>query len=492
MDDPEIIAELARAALEQGGEDRAIPQVLAAAERSSDPLLWQWAGLLNRSLDEHETALHCFANAARLAPNDAKIAHGYAHVALEAGIDAVALFERARGLTPADSAVLIGLSAARMAAGQSDEAIAELEAILDAAPLWVAGHLQLAQLRSLRGEAALATASFDRAIARHPNEPALWLGLCDLHVRRDAYAELLETVDRAANVPNLDLGFFRAIAVGEVGDRRAEQLLSPAAVLANPALAVWRVRYLLRNGQAATALPLINRELGSERSNAVWPYAATVWRLLGDARWSWLADQPGMVAVCDIAGDLPPIDPLASHLRSLHERSGQYMDQSVRSGSQTDGPLLSRVDPLIRQLRRAIVKAVEQYVADLPPAEPNHPLLRQPRERRIRFSGSWSVRLRDGGYHANHVHPQGWLSSALYIALPKRQDHEPADSGWLVLGEPPPDRGVDLPPLTAIEPQPGRLVLFPSWMWHGTRPFAEGERMTVAFDVALPKPDVAH
>ena len=37
-----------------------------------------------------------------------------------------------------------------------------------------------------------------------------------------------------------------------------------------------------------------------------------------------------------------------------------------------------------------------------------------------------------------------------------------------------------------IEPKPGRLVLFPSTMWHGTEPFAAGERLTVAFDVARP------
>jgi hypothetical protein len=43
---------------------------------------------------------------------------------------------------------------------------------------------------------------------------------------------------------------------------------------------------------------------------------------------------------------------------------------------------------------------------------------------------------------------------------------------------------VDLPPFRTIEPKPGRLALFPSYMWHGTRPFAEGERMTVAFDVS--------
>ena len=43
---------------------------------------------------------------------------------------------------------------------------------------------------------------------------------------------------------------------------------------------------------------------------------------------------------------------------------------------------------------------------------------------------------------------------------------------------------LDLPPTKLIEPKPGRLALFPSWMWHGTRPFGQGERLTVAFDVA--------
>lgn len=488
MDAAEAIADLARAALEQGAEEQTVLKVLAAAERSNDPLLWQWAGLLERSLDEHAAALDCFERAARLAPADAKIAHGHAHVAHEAGIDAVALFEHARSLAPADAAVLIGLSAARVAAGQARAAKAELEAILDAAPLWVAGHLQLAQLRSLLGDTTPASASFDRAIARHPDQPALWLGLCDLHVRRQAFGDLLETVDRAPNAANLDLTFFRAVAAGEMGDRRAEQWLSAQAVIANPALAIWRIRHLLRSGQAAAALPLVEAELRSARSNAVWPYAATVWRLLDDPRWSWLADRPGLVSAMDITSDLPPIGPLTSHLRSLHERSGQFIDQSVRGGSQTDGPLLSRIDEPIRQLRSAIVKAVEQYVSKLPPVDAAHPLLRHARDCRVRFSGSWSVRLRDGGFHTSHVHPQGWISSALYMAIPQPDEHQPADAGWLVLGEPPDNLGVELPPQAKIEPQPGRLVLFPSWMWHGTRPFAAGERMTVAFDVAPPPP----
>ncbi|WP_310468749.1 putative 2OG-Fe(II) oxygenase [Sphingomonas sp.] len=158
----------------------------------------------------------------------------------------------------------------------------------------------------------------------------------------------------------------------------------------------------------------------------------------------------------------------------------------MRGGSQTDGPLLSRVDPRVRTLREAIVGAVRRHIDNLPEPDPGHPLLARPRDRRIRFSGSWSVLLRGGGRHSNHVHPQGWISSALYVALPGRTAGDPPDAGWLTLGEPQAELGLGLPPLRKIEPRPGQLVLFPSWMWHGTVPFAEGERLTVAFDVAPP------
>lgn len=109
------------------------------------------------------------------------------------------------------------------------------------------------------------------------------------------------------------------------------------------------------------------------------------------------------------------------------------------------------------------------------------------RDRRPRFSGSWSVRLGGGGHHANHVHPQGWISSALYVALPPKNAGDAPDAGWLTLGEPQAALGLALPPSRMVEPVPGRLILFPSWLWHGTRPFGEGERLTVAFDVAPPR-----
>ncbi|MBP9035232.1 MAG: hypothetical protein KBG29_15130 [Pseudomonadales bacterium] len=40
-------------------------------------------------------------------------------------------------------------------------------------------------------------------------------------------------------------------------------------------------------------------------------------------------------------------------------------------------------------------------------------------------------------------------------------------------------------PGLALAPAVARLVLFPSYLWHGTVAFsAPGERLTVAFDVA--------
>jgi predicted 2-oxoglutarate/Fe(II)-dependent dioxygenase YbiX len=155
----------------------------------------------------------------------------------------------------------------------------------------------------------------------------------------------------------------------------------------------------------------------------------------------------------------------------------------VRGGSQTDGPLFSRIEPKIRALRALIVSAVEKHVRRFDSLPASHPQKKLIGGKRVRFSGSWSVRLVDGGFHSNHVHTRGWISSALYLSLPEKVL---GDEGWLTLGEPPAELGLGLPPTRMIEPKTGQLVLFPSWMFHGTRPFPKGERLTVAFDVAPP------
>lgn len=488
-EDEDILDDLARAALAEGEEEKALPVVRAAAEQKRSALLWQWTGLMHRSLEELEPAVMAFAEASRLAPADAGIAHGHARVTLEAGLDAVGLFQRARALAPQDGAVLIGLAAALNAAGRADQAIEMLEAALDHSPLWTEGHEQLAQLLALTGQADRATASLERAISKMPAEQSLWVTLFGLRIRREDYRALAEEIGRAqaAGVPPSAVAVYEAIAAAEL-----DQAAYPAALFeaappaAAPLLGIWRIRHLLRVGAIDAALPIIDQELATDRAYQTWPYASIAWRLAGDPRSEWLEGAPELVAVIDLTTALPPLHKLAETLRALHVAKGEYLDQSVRGGTQTDGPLLSRIDPVIRELRGAIVGAVQSYVAQLTAPDPSHPLLGRRRDRKIRFAGSWSVRLRSGGKHSNHVHPQGWISSALYVALPERSSGEPADSGWFTLGQPDEQLNLDIEPLRKIEPRPGRLVLFPSWMWHGTVPFAEGERLTVAFDVKPP------
>jgi tetratricopeptide (TPR) repeat protein len=487
-DSVELYDDLARAALAEGEEEAAIAKLLPAAKRSGHALLWQWAGLLQRSIDEHEAAIVSLGRAAALAPADASIAHAAARATLEAGVDAVDLFLRAQALDPGDGDVALGLAAARNALGDGETAAAELDTLLDRAPAWTTGHEQLAQLRSTIGQRSRATESLERALGQFPREESLWTTL----FRIDIQAEDFEAVERdvkraeAAGLNSRVLALYRAIAAAELDHSPFPRDLFEVPREFEEQLSLWRIRHLLRVGAVDEACVLIDHELASVRASSAWPYAALAWRLREDARSDWLEGDPRFVRQFDLTAALPPLDTLADELRKLHIAKGEYVDQSVRGGTQTDGPLLSRVNPVIRQLRQAIVGAVETFIAELPGSDSYHPLLSRRRDRRVRFAGSWSVRLRSGGRHANHVHPQGWISSALYVALPERTAGDSEDAGWLTIGQPQDQLGLDLDPRTKIEPRPGLLVLFPSWMWHGTVPFAGGERLTVAFDVRPP------
>ena len=481
------LSDLARLALQEGEEEQALPFLRKAAAVASDARLWQWNGLLERALDEHGDALRSFLQAARFAPSDVSIAHGHARVALEAGIDAVALFDNARRLAPSNGEVLLGQAAARLAVGRGEEAAADIDAILIAEPRWVQGHHQLAQLRSMLGRSEDATLSLDRALTALPGNADLWQARCDLDLRREEYGALQDSIERAKarGCKEAFLAEYETIAASEGGDiDRADSLFSVIPNSSLPTLALWYIRHLLRTGRIDDAITHIDAELQTDRAAAVWPYAAAAWRLAGDPRSTWLEGDPRFVTVLDLKKDLPKLNALATVLRALHVAKGEYLDQSVRGGTQTDGPLLSRIDPEIRAVRKAIVKAVEHYCGQLPEQVDAHPLLAGRRDRRIRFAGSWSVRLRGAGHHTNHVHPQGWISSALYVSLPPHTRNDAPDAGWLTLGEPQAALGLSLPPTRMIEPREGQLVLFPSWMWHGTRPYSEGERLTIAFDVA--------
>jgi hypothetical protein len=85
----------------------------------------------------------------------------------------------------------------------------------------------------------------------------------------------------------------------------------------------------------------------------------------------------------------------------------------------------------------------------------------------------------------NHFHRTGWISSAYYVTTPAEARDAERMPGWIRFGEPRfPVPGAN--PERFIQPVPGRLVLFPACMWHGTNAIdGPDPRTALSFD-AIP------
>ena len=449
----------------------------------------QLLGLAARACGDGLAAFEAFRAAAEAAPRDALIAHSHARTALEAGLPAAQLFEAAAALAPQDGAIMLGHAAALLHDGRPQDGAALLEELLAANPLWIEGHRGLAGLRGQMGEDPLA--SLAPALANHPQAPALH----HLAISLALQARDLPRAGAALAAARAALGMpeWLVLLAGHIASEGGALSLADGhfAAAGTPvdANAAWmHARHLVRSNQPERAAMLLEPLLDAAGAQALWPYLALAWRMLGDPRALWLEGDPQLVGVYDLGLSPAELTALADHLRTLHVATSAPLDQSVRGGTQTDGNLLLRVEAPIRDLKARLLTLVERHVGQLPPPEPRHPTLLASRAP-LRIAGSWSVRLEGAGFHTDHVHPQGWFSSALYLALPETLGHGGNDhAGWLSLGEAR-DLVPGLEPLRLVEPKPGRLVLFPSTMWHGTRPFSAGERLTVAFDIARPRQD---
>lgn len=483
--DPSRVLDAAIAALNTPGAALPIEDVDRALRISpADPRLWHVKGLIHRRDDRRELAIPALHRAADLAPNEPLIVHGLAKTSQEAGLPSLDLYGRAMKVCPNNPDVVKGLVSALLAEGRIQEAIEGLELALRRSPLWTDGHVLLASIRWANGEREGFTRSIDEALVEHPGS---------MELRREQLVALVEARHFDDAMGRIEDGRRRfgdhilfvshlAVVLSERGDMdAADPIFAELAKQDFANVEMWHVRHLLRSGRAADASALMDRWLDSPDQGLFWHYASTAWRLTNDPRSEWLEGDERLVGIYDLADRLPPLDRLADVLRKLHVSKSEFFSQSVRGGTQTDGNLFHRIEPEIVALREAVRQTVAEHAAQLPPPDPKHPLLSS-RPSSIGFTGSWSVRLLSGGHHANHVHPMGWLSSALYVVLPPDLGRD--EAGWLTLGEPQAQLNLDLPPHRTIEPKPGRLALFPSWMWHGTRPFGEGERLTVAFDVA--------
>lgn len=436
-----------------------------------------------------EEALEAAQDAARREPNNVQAAISVAQLSFETWRPASALFEKARALAPQNLDLVRNHALALAAEDASADAERILADALDVSPFWLDGHRTLATLRITAGDGD----SFDRSY-RHASgidgaPLAFWMGWFQLFAtlkRWDAARQIVDAAKKAKG-EHRTLEMAALYLESEAGSavdlsRRFAQF----AGLGDPGLDLCHVRHLLRRSAISAAAEIAERHVARPSARLFWPYLSLCWRLQTDARAQWLDGDPAYAAKIDL--DLIPAaqSELAAVLRGLHRLKAPYPEQSVRGGTQTDRHLLFHPHPLIQSLRKRFLSAVRDFIASWPSPQPNHPLL-SPRRDQVHFEGSWSVRLAGAGYHSPHTHVHGWVSSAYYVDLPEAGAMGAPPAGWLSLGTPPPELGLDLAPTRRIEPKPSRLALFPSTMWHSTEPFESGERLTIAFDVRLPR-----
>lgn len=434
-----------------------------------------------------------YRRALDLAPN-----YGLAHqnlgsvlIQMDRAEEAWGALERARALGTPEFELLFSRGRALALLYRFDEAEHEFSKAVALRPTHLDAQANLARLRFLRGDPQFARALLDATRAA-PDDLRLQHLLCTLLLRGGLY-EIAEgrirDVSKARGAPPQ----FRALLaqalleLGRLDEAETEALEAAAELPRDSQILDTAVTVLLSRGRAADALPFIRAQRAREPDVQNWlAHEATAARLLGRSNYQDLFNYEAFVRSWRME---PP--PGWSSMRALnaavmealkarHRLTSHPLDQSLRNGTQTARNLVADADPAIQALLRAFREPLQMYRREIG-GDLEHPFTARNRGS-ARVAESWSVQLRRGGFHVNHVHPKGWISSAYYISVPEEVGDAASKSGWLKFGEP----RYAVPgaePAYWVRPEPGLLVLFPSYMWHGTNAIhGPNPRTSISFD----------
>jgi|CXWL01.1.fsa_nt_gi predicted Zn-dependent protease len=485
-----LFARAALAASRTGDAERAARELLNEAPTAE---AWDILSCALRAQDRLEEAVAAGDEALKLHPDASYARHNRACAMLRLGRNEEALQEldslAASGVEAAP--IWLNRGVARLNLTRAEEAETIFADGIRRWPFDVNLQNALANIRWMRGANAAFTRDYEAAIERQPDLTHLRLGCADLLRRAEfrARSEALLRMGLSRQPDNPALLVSLGVLLDE-GDRSIEALpLLERAVAGAPGVSQMRANLacaLLRLGRGDVALREILPARVAEPLNQEWIcYETMALRQIGDPRYHELCDYDLMVQPFDLpvpAGysNIAEFNQaLSASLMRLHVLEAHPLDQSLRNGSQTTRSLLHVDDPVIQEYFAALAEPIRAYM-DLMRAR-DHPWSGR-KTSEFKLAGAWSVKLKARGYHINHLHPAGWISSAYYVSLPKVVSEGQSQQGWIKFGEPrwpTPACATE----KVVQPQAGRLVLFPSYMWHGTIPFSEGERLTAPFDV---------
>lgn len=502
--DAELALASALRSLSQAKEARAIFERISARIPDCVEALCGLGGILNDSGDYGE-AERILASALKLPARSDLIAEienslGVAKMSTRRFAESLPHFERAVALLPGFLAAEQNRARVLEYLKQPTRAVDAYRRVLAYHPLDLKTHLLLNELIHRSGNPGDLLRSYDDAARARPSSPIPPTSKADQLLLLERPSEAVEYYRRALRLKPHHLpahiGLGRALSA--LGNAGAALKGFEAAIKLHPNDPDLNAAFsyaLLRVGDAGRALTL------AERATAIAPIHQAALAVLGlcyrakkDEREDELNGYERFIRIFDL--EPPPgyqsmtsfHDELRTHLESMHGETKEFFSQTLRGGTRTVEDIFELHQPLRDSLKERIIGAVARFIGAMREG-PDHPFLSRRQSPTFRFSGSWSSRMCGGGYHVNHIH-NAWISSVYYVDVPEIAADTAGHQGWLKFGEPPIDLSFGDAIRRLVQPKPGRLVLFPSYLWHGTVPFNSNEsRMTIAFD-AMPFPKI--
>lgn len=109
--------------------------------------------------------------------------------------------------------------------------------------------------------------------------------------------------------------------------------------------------------------------------------------------------------------------------------------------------------------------------------------------KRPRLDSLWVNLLKGGGHHSGHVHPHSVISGTLYVEVPEGSGAIRFEDPRLPMMMAAPTRRQDaaeeLRSFVTVQPRPGLLLLWESWLRHEVLPGSgRGERLSISFNFA--------
>ncbi|GAA0395412.1 putative 2OG-Fe(II) oxygenase [Brevundimonas terrae] len=449
-----------------------------------------------KALERPEAVVPLRRAQVKAAPNSMVAHHNLASALGDAGAAAEAETEARKALSLGGKAPETWLVLARALQAQHklEEAIAAYGEVMARRSDYLEAINEQAQLLWMSGaDVGTAREPYTQALVRHPALAQLHQAQAIFNAyvgqpEREVWQELTQGAAKAGlqvagietDAAHLALAFDPALAVAHA---RKAVALPPNDIASWTTLA----KALLVTGEVGEAREILSQLLPTAgQQQIVLALHATALRMADEKDPLGLDDGDGLIRATQI--DTPDgwgslsayLADLKVALEAQHAFNRHPIGQSLRHGSQTPVDLRRVDDPAIKAFFSAIDGPIRRYLAAL--GTGNDPV-RSRNTGEYRFAGCWSIRLRSGGFHEAHIHSKGWLSSACYIDLPPAVDRG-GQEGWIGFGVPPFNLKQPLVPLKVEKPEPGKLVLFPSCMWHGTLPFDDDhQRLTIAFDL---------